>query len=134
MTGHLHLQLPGGAVNTFSLPLTPAIASLIAAGTLKPVEDVPPDVLDGDGGAERVSASLPAGVPEHMEQPAGNATQSDWAAYAVWLGMHPDEAAGLKREELKARIVPADSPDPDATEQAAEASADAADVATDSGG
>lgn len=130
MTGHLHLQLPGGAVNTFSLPLTPAIEKQVAAGTLKPVEDVPPDVLDGDGDAERVSASPPVDG-EHMEQPAGNATQSDWAAYAVWLGMHPDEAAGLKREELKARIVPADAQDPDATEHAAESGTD---VATDSGG
>lgn len=114
MSGHLHLQLPGGVVNTFSLPLSTAIQKQVAAGTLKPVEDVPPDMLDGEGDAERVSASPPAGDPGPVEAPAGNASQSDWAAYAVSLGMDPDEAAGLKREEIKARIVPADPDGPPA--------------------
>lgn len=116
---------PGGAVMTFSLPLPDAIAKQVASGVLKPVDTapVPPAApVGGEGGAERVSAPPPAtdsdpepvpGQPvadaESLPQPAGNASREEWAAFAVAQGMHPDDAANLKREEIKARVAPADT-------------------------
>lgn len=113
----MDVVLPNGSVMTCGLPLHASLAKQVANGTLKPVAttDSPPEVVDGEGGAERVSAPPPADPtvdPSSVEMPAGNAAQSEWAAYAVSQGMDPDEAAGLKRDEIKARIVPV------ATEQA----------------
>lgn len=115
MGDSVNLRLPNGVVSTFSVPLPDAIAKQVAAGKLKPVESAttPDGGLDGDGGAERVSAP-PTLVPDaetdpsSVPPPAGNASQAEWAAYAVTQGMDPDEAATLKREEIKARIVPED--------------------------
>lgn len=43
----------------------------------------------------------PAGEP----QPLGNASAEEWRAYAVAHGMSEDEAAGLGRDELRARFT-----------------------------
>ena len=125
MAGHITVQLPGGGLHTLGLPLHPSLEKQVAAGVLKPVEAAasPTAVLGGEGGVSRVEAPPPVAVaepvpPEEPGQPvadaldipvpAGNASREEWAAYAVTQGLHPDEAAGLKREEIKARIVPAD--------------------------
>lgn len=122
---HVELILPGGGRMTASLPLNPHMAKQLRNGTIRYAEStpVPPAAgLDGEAGAERVSApAAPVAEPVEPENPgqpvdgatdltppAGNASREEWAAYAVAQGLHPDEAAGLKREEIKARIAPPD--------------------------
>jgi hypothetical protein len=124
---HVELLLPGGSRMTASLPLNQHMQKQLSNGTLRYAEAaVSPDVaLDGEVGVSRVEAPAPAvlsqpGEPENPGQPvegaedipppAGNATREEWAAYAVSQGLHPDEAAQLKREEIKARIVGTDTP------------------------
>lgn len=116
MSDAVLLMLPGGSVSTFSVPLSPAIAAQVAAGTLKPVEDTfPLGELDGEGGVSRVETppnpvdpvvEEPAVVdPSTVAPPRGNASLSEWVEFAVSQGMPRDEALGLKRNDLKARFV-----------------------------
>ena len=42
-----------------------------------------------------------------VPQPAANASQSVWAAYAISLGMKPDQANGMSRGELIKATAPA---------------------------
>lgn len=118
---HVELLLPGGGRMTASLPLNEHMAKQVRSGVLQYAETgpLPPTAgLDGEGGAERVSAPSPLveAVPSEtpgqpvdgaadMTPPAGNASREEWAAFAVQQGMHPDEASQLKREEIKSRIV-----------------------------
>lgn len=121
---HVHLLLPSGAVMSASLPLNAHMAKQLANGVLRfaEVTDPPAEDLDGEGEAGRVPVSPtvdsddPA-VSENAvaagEAPKGNASTDEWAAYAVSQGMDPGEAAGLKRDEIKARLdemKAADSP------------------------
>ncbi|HEX3781706.1 MAG TPA: hypothetical protein VHX38_18745 [Pseudonocardiaceae bacterium] len=132
---HVELLLPGGGRMTASLPLNEHMQKQVNSGQLQYAEPEPapqPAGLDGEGGeggVERVSAppTTPAVPPVAVEEPvapespgqpvdgasempapAGNASREEWAAFAVAQGMHPDEAGQLKRDEIKARIVPGD--------------------------
>lgn len=44
------------------------------------------------------SADMTAGTEV---SPAGNASQSDWAAYAITQGADPGEAEGMTRNQLR---------------------------------
>jgi hypothetical protein len=57
-----------------------------------------------DREAEVASVEPPAMVEV---QPAGNASAEEWRAYAVGHGVSDEEAAGLGRDELRARFQPA---------------------------
>jgi hypothetical protein len=102
MGARFQVALPSGALMTVSEPLHPHLAKQLANGTLRLVDPTsPPVVDDGEGGVSRVETPPPADRPA---APAGNASQAEWAAYAVACGVPADEADSLKREELKARI------------------------------
>lgn len=74
--------------------------------------------LPADADAEHVSVLVEGGMverghesrvealeqPEDVEQPAGNASHDEWAAYAIAQGMSEEEAEGLSRNELRARF------------------------------
>jgi hypothetical protein len=56
---------------------------------------------------------LAAAETVEASQPKGNASHETWLSYAVAQGMTRDEAAGLTRDQIKARFT-APSFDPDA--------------------
>lgn len=101
------LLLPNGTTQSASLPLHPQLERQVRSGALQLVDiaESPEAGVDGERGAEHVSAPPPGGAPAEVPVPAGNAAQSEWAEYAVSQGMDPAEAAGLKRDEIKARVV-----------------------------
>ena len=139
MAAHVELLLPGGGRLTASLPLNQHMQRQVDTGVLRvaePEPDTDPVELGeagGEGGVERGStppdAPVGTAVPpvataegasvetpgqpvegaEAIPAPAGNASREEWAAFAVAQGMHPDEAAELKRDEIKARVVPDDA-------------------------
>lgn len=52
--------------------------------------------------ATSTDATDPSG--EQDQKPAGNATAEEWRAYAIDHGVPEDEAAGMGRDELRARF------------------------------
>lgn len=114
----IDLLLPNGGRMACSLPLHPQLKRQLDTGHLRVAAeldgpaDTPAAEPDGEGGAERGSAPPPAD-PADSQPPAGNASQAEWAEYAISQGMDRAEAESLKREEIKARIAPADPTDPE---------------------
>lgn len=100
MGDSFNVLLPSGATMTLSEPLPEHLRKQLRSGTLKYADDAaaPQAAVDGEGGESRVDSSPPAGTP------AGNASRDEWEAHAVAQGVDPDEAAGMKREELKAAV------------------------------
>ena len=73
--------------------------------------DTDPEQLKGLLGGKDFAAQVEEGEPTSTgaaedagltgEPPAGNASKSEWVAYAVAHGMSEDEAEGLTRDELR---------------------------------
>lgn len=65
-----------------------------------PGDPVDAAAVEGPDGWLTVGEDVePSGIMT-LDRPAANASQSSWAAYAVSLGVDPDEAAGMSRAEL----------------------------------
>lgn len=112
-----------GARLGFTEPLQDNMLERIRDGKVRVLDQVddgpgiPPTAGEVSGAFVGVSA-LPATVPdtpvivrppevrpETLTPPRGNASTEDWIAYAVSQGMSKDEALGLRRDEIKARLV-----------------------------
>jgi hypothetical protein len=97
-----------GVVMDFGLPLPPVIAKQVENGYLRPpvppLEDlavVQPDTSAAAGGAAPGDGQGPSPQPA----PRGNASLQAWVEYAVSQGMPAAEAAGLSRDEIRARFT-----------------------------
>jgi hypothetical protein len=108
MSEPFNVTLPSGAEMTLSEPIPEHLRKQIAKGVLRRVEsaEAPPADVDGDDGAERVSAPSPV---DPSTVPAGTASRDEWEAHAVAMGVDANEAAGMRREELKAHPLVAQS-------------------------
>lgn len=112
-----------GARIGFTEPLQENMVERIRDGKIRVLEQFdevpgnPPTAGEVSGPGVGVSA-LPATVPdtpiieqvpvvraETLPVPRGNASTDEWIAYAVSQGMPHQEAVGLKRDEIKARLV-----------------------------
>lgn len=63
------------------------------------------DATDSAPADDATAASADDAEQQVAEAPAGNASRDEWARYlAERKGVHPDELASMKREEIKAEV------------------------------
>jgi len=72
-----------------------------------PGDPVPAEAVDGPAAWLSIGDDVEPAADIPLPQPAANASQSVWAAYAVSLGMKPDQASGMSRGELIKATAPA---------------------------
>jgi hypothetical protein len=101
----VNLRGAGGLEQTFDLPLRELFADQVARGQLQPV-----GLEDEAALASSSDAPAVAAADADDARPADKANKATWAAYAVSIGMDPDEAAKASKADLQA-FTPAE-PDP----------------------
>lgn len=90
MPGHIHVRGEAGQVIRMDLPLHPAIASRLAKGYLRRVnEDGTP--WTGDAGE---TPAPPTSVP------AQSAPKAEWVGWAVASGATPDDAEAMTKQDI----------------------------------
>ena len=71
-----------------------------------PGDLVPAEAVQGDAAWLTIGEDVEPTADIPIPQPAANASQSVWAAFAVSLGMDPAKAAGMSRGELIKATAP----------------------------
>lgn len=102
MTDTIWLRGEGGALLTASLPLHFSLQDRLDKGELQRVNRDGSVWLESPAEAAESEPEPPAAAVEGDDPavPKRTASQADWAAYAISQGMDPEQAHGMKRDDL----------------------------------